>query len=187
MVVNVHVVDWHLIEMKGVDFSKAEDITSALDIAFNVIQKLAKELQSKEEELEDAMLRMSKAEKQHNTMRKAKESLDAVIEKQRGATKDLKKQIRERDRRLSLVAHQKNDAEAVLTVQLQTLQSEMEQIHAEKERAFNQLVDEKAALTQQRDDALRQLEDMKDELHRVEQSIKALSLENEQIKEDNER
>ena len=47
-------------------------------------------------------------------------------------------------------------------------------------------MDEKAALTQQRDDALRQLEDMKDELHRVEQSTKALSLENEQIKEDNE-
>merc|ERR1719356_1049075 len=62
----------------------------------------------------------------------------------------------------------------------------MEQFRAEKERAFNQLVDEKSTLTHQRDDTLRQLEDVKDELHRVQQSTKALSLENDQIKEDNE-
>merc|ERR1719499_2729607 len=37
------------LKILGVDFSKAEDITSALDMAFNVIQKLAKELQTKEE------------------------------------------------------------------------------------------------------------------------------------------
>ena len=97
-------------------------------MAFNVIQKLAKELQSKEEALESASSRMERAEKQRDALRRAKEEMDAVVEKQRGATKDLKKQVRERDRRLSLVASQKNDAEAVLTVQLETLQTEMEQV-----------------------------------------------------------
>ena len=97
-------------------------------MAFNVIQKLAKELQTKEEELEESTTRMEKADKQRNALKKAKEEMDAVLEKQRGATKDLKKQIRERDRRLSLVGHQTDDAKAVLTVQLETLQTEMEQV-----------------------------------------------------------
>jgi len=131
--------------MIGVDFSTAEDLSSALDLAFNVIQKLAKELQSKEAALEDATKRMEEA---------------------------LRRQ---------------NETETVLTVQIEGLESETKQLRADKEATSNQMANDKAALSQQRDDALRLLEDVEQRLRRDRRSVAALSRENEQIKEDNER
>jgi len=175
------------LKILGVDFSKVDDITSALDMAFNVIQKLAKELQTKEEEYDEMKSRMDKAVKEATGFRKNKDKLDATIEKQRGVMDDLKKQIADRDRRLSIVAHEKNDNESALTKQLESLQDEADNLRKDKENIYNQMVDEKAKLKGELDDKIQEIQDLKNELNKAKDANNKLMKENEQIKEENDK
>ena len=61
----------------------------------------------------------TRAQKESDKFRKGTDKLNATIEKQKGVMQDLRKQINDRDRRLSIVAHEKNDTESMLTKQLE--------------------------------------------------------------------
>merc|ERR1712013_153326 len=90
------------LKILGVDFSKVSDITSALDMAFNVIQKLAKQLQEKEEAMESSSLKMNSAISDAKESRHRAEALSADKDKLKQSVADLKRQIKDRDRRLSI-------------------------------------------------------------------------------------
>eukprot|EP01084_Bolivina_argentea_P061358 112125_1 len=175
------------LKILGVDFSKVDDITSALDMAFNVIQKLAKELQKKEEAFEDIKSKSDKAIKEASVLRRNKDKLDATIEKQRGVMSDLRKQIADRDRRLSIVAHEKNDKESMLAKQIQDLENELKVLGQEKEKIYDELVDSKAKSKGELDDAFAELSDMRDQLSKAKAENEQLIIENEQIKEENDK
>mmetsp|Transcript_54623 Transcript_54623/g.87313 ORF Transcript_54623/g.87313 Transcript_54623/m.87313 type:complete len:513 (-) Transcript_54623:257-1795(-) len=175
------------LKILGVDFSKVDDITSALDMAFNVIQKLAKELQEKEDAFEEMKEKHDAAIQEAADARKMKDKLDATIEKQRGVLQDLRKQIGDRDRRLSIAAHEQNDKESVLRKQLEEMQAEADGLRQEKEKVYDQMVDEKAKLKGELDDKLKELEDVKKQLLKAKEENGRLESENEQIKDENEK
>jgi len=175
------------LKILGVDFSKVDDITSALDMAFNVIQKLAAELQKKEEGFEDMKEKMGKATKEAASLRKGADKLNATIEKQKGVMQDLRKQLNDRDRRLSIVAHEKNDTESMLQKQLEDLKNEAEALRKDKEELNNALIDEKAKLKGELDDKEKELDDLKDKLNKAKEDNEKLIAENESLKEDNEK
>eukprot|EP00485_Elphidium_margaritaceum_P000217 CAMPEP_0202696094 /NCGR_PEP_ID=MMETSP1385-20130828/9451_1 /ASSEMBLY_ACC=CAM_ASM_000861 /TAXON_ID=933848 /ORGANISM="Elphidium margaritaceum" /LENGTH=536 /DNA_ID=CAMNT_0049352205 /DNA_START=37 /DNA_END=1647 /DNA_ORIENTATION=+ len=173
------------LKILGVDFSQVEDITGALDMAFNVIQKLAKELQEKEDGFEDMKTRMTAATKESTELRKDKDTLTATLDKHRSALQDFKKQIADRERRLSVATHEKNDTQSMLTKQVQDLKDETESLRAEKEKIFNQMVDERSALKRELDDKRKALQEIQLGLNKAKEGNDKLSAESEQIKDDN--
>eukprot|EP01083_Nonionella_stella_P016535 46159_1 len=172
------------LKLLGVDFSKVEDITSALDMAFSAIQKLAKELQTKEEAFEDVKVKMNKAVKESTEYRKNTSKLDATIQKQKRVIQDLKKQLGDKDKRLSIVSHEKSDTETALTGQLAGVHGELEQLRNDKERIFDELVDSKAKFKGDMEDKANELEEVKNKLTKSKQDNETICNENEQMKEE---
>merc|ERR1712154_41388 len=174
------------LKILGVDFSGVDDITAALDMAFKVIQKLAAELQKKEEGFEEMKEKMEKAVLDANVCRKNVDKLDATIEKQRGVVSDLKQQLNDKKRRLSIVGHEKDDKESIFTKQINELQNELKQIHKEKQLLFDNMVDEKAKFKGMNDDKSREIEELQNEINKLKEEITSKEEENEAIKAEND-
>merc|ERR1719203_415398 len=97
--------------------------------------------------MESSSLKMHSAISDAKESRHRAEALTADKEKLKASVADLKRQLKDRDRRLSIVATANSDKEQMLNTRLEDLQREAEQLRKDKEAIYNQMVDEKAKLS----------------------------------------
>jgi len=175
------------LKMLGIDFSNINDLSEALEAAFAAIQKLAAELAKKEEELSAMSNKMEAAQREQEEAMKEVDKLTRKMAKSKNATQDLKKQIEDRDRRLSIVAKEKGSTESretALQQSLEKLRNELEALRAAKSQEFDDFVDKKAEMDSKLKAKEKECNALKEDLEEMEAKNGRLEKENESLKDE---
>eukprot|EP01083_Nonionella_stella_P217258 780149_1 len=158
------------LKLLGVDFSKIDDITTALDTCFSVIRKLAKELQDKEEELQATKDKLTQATSDLTAANKFKKQINVLTEMNKSCMDNQASLYHEIDEYKTNLQRLKEEKVV--------LQSDLDAKIVEVERLNHENTD----LNTQKEELMRSRNDFEGQLKESMQKVEALENELENMK-----